>query len=111
MTVEELLGLPPAGWQAIAAMDEAALSIYLKDITNLEPIIPEVAQPCGREPIKLKLNKDGKSQQINELDIDDNPDNPIHFKRKEKTGARKLNKNQIQKAMDDEINNIINELE
>lgn len=64
-TIEELLG---ASAKDIAAMDDTALSIYLKDITNLEP--PKLGtQIVGNEedeeedniPIRKKSSKKKKT--------------------------------------------------
>lgn len=35
-TCESLLGLDKEGWLQISQMDEAALAVYLNDVTNLE---------------------------------------------------------------------------
>lgn len=50
-SVENLLDLEPDDWCAMAKMSEAELSVYLKDITNLEPecIVNPERQIVGRK--------------------------------------------------------------
>lgn len=85
-TIEEIQNLPKEGWEKIGAMNDEELAVYLKDITILEPTIPEEATPNVSFEDKEKKSK-AKSA-ITELEEemaeenDSNPSNP--FKRKEK---------------------------
>lgn len=44
-TCEEILELPQEGWEAIGKMSDEQLAIYLKDVTILEPTIPNESEP------------------------------------------------------------------
>ena len=88
-TVEDLLGLPPEGWQAIAKMGDDELVIYLKDITELEPKINPNSQLRGGKLVEIEENDDDNENNLtnenskssnNDSTVTDN--NPIKVKRK-----------------------------
>lgn len=59
-TLEQILNLPPEGYEAILKMTEAELKEYLKDITKLEPDI--VVEDTVEE--KAKTAKLGKGKKL-----------------------------------------------
>lgn len=77
-TVEDLLNLSVKGWEDIAKMDDAALAIYLSDITNLEP-------KSDMEVGQLRGAKVEKSKALKDVEEDDDEENPIKFGANKKT--------------------------
>src|SRR5687767_2002326 len=105
-TIEDLLGLPKEGWEAIAKMDEEQLANYLGDITNLEPKIPSDAQWRGVKEPKVKKTKTDDSDEQNELElVDENPgsDNPIKQNKPKKKKLKSV-------FSQEEIDNLLEDL-
>jgi len=95
-TIEEILGLPPEGWKKIGDMTDEELSVYLKDITILEPTIPITAEP-NKKHVLLEENEDGEKNV-----------NPFNKTKKKKaintntnTKSSKLNKEEMDNLMED----------
>jgi hypothetical protein len=100
-TVEDLLELPQEGWQAIAAMDEAALEVYLADAIILEPKIPaDAIWRGGKEPKEPKKVK----SEVEEMD----DENPIKLNKKGKGKKSFANKNA---ELDEEAKNLFGDLD
>lgn len=113
-TIEDLLGLPPEGWEAIAKMTDEELAVYLKDITDLEPKIPEGAQLCGVKPPKIKKEKKQKDFSLLDDDSvdsleDDGDENPIKLNKTKKPG-KKLGLKEKNQNLDREAEELFEDL-